>query len=170
MLPPIVARSMGVMPCMLRGVMVPVTPSMRSMFMMFEPITFPMAMPLRPFWAATTLVASSGSDVPPATMVRPTTASLTPSVCATQAAPSTRSTRPWRRWDCISTPPAPWRKAWSSARPWRPVPPFRWGPLSPSSLPVRRPARMKLWWKTDRARQNNHRKSQNPLGKQRVLW
>ena len=43
------------------------------------PITFPMAIPGFFFRAAVTEVASSGSDVPPATSVRPIMESLTPS-------------------------------------------------------------------------------------------
>ena len=51
-------------------------------------------MPLLPFFAATTLVASSGRDVPPATIVSPITASLTPSCCATKVAESTNRLLP----------------------------------------------------------------------------
>ena len=61
------------------------------------PMTLPMAMALCPLRAATTLVASSGSDVPPATMVRPITASLTPSSDATAVAPSTKRLLPTMR-------------------------------------------------------------------------
>ena len=67
------------------------------MFSTLEPSTLPMAMPLLPLRAATTLVASSGSDVPPATMVRPITASLTPNVWATLVAPSTKMFEPTTR-------------------------------------------------------------------------
>ena len=49
----------------------------------FEPITLPMAIADLPLRAATTLVASSGRDVPNATIVRPITASLTPQERAT---------------------------------------------------------------------------------------
>ena len=43
-------------------------------------MTLPMAMSLLPFLADTMLVANSGSEVPPATMVRPITAFDTPRV------------------------------------------------------------------------------------------
>ena len=44
-------------------------PTMRRMFAMLEPMTFPSAIWLRPFLAATMQVASSGSDVPAAMIV-----------------------------------------------------------------------------------------------------
>ena len=53
-----------------------------------------MDMPLLPLRAATTLVASSGSDVPIATTVSPTTASLMPSSVATAVAPPTKRLEP----------------------------------------------------------------------------
>ena len=53
-----------------------------------------MAIDERPFKAATTLVASSGREVPPATMVRPIMASLTPSDFATTEADSTNRLLP----------------------------------------------------------------------------
>lgn len=48
-----------------------------------EPSAFPMAIPLFPLRADTTLVANSGREVPPATIVRPITASDTPRFVAT---------------------------------------------------------------------------------------
>ena len=56
------------------GHMSPVVPRMKRILNTLLPITLPIAMPLLPFLAATTLVASSGIEVPPATMVRPITA------------------------------------------------------------------------------------------------
>ena len=71
-------RSTRPIPCMFMGEITPVTPKISKMLKTFEPNTLPMAMPLLPLRAATALVASSGSDVPPATMVSPITASLMP--------------------------------------------------------------------------------------------
>ncbi len=56
----------------------PVKPRIINILKTLEPNTLPMAMPLSPFFAATALVASSGSEVPPATIVSPITASLIP--------------------------------------------------------------------------------------------
>ena len=68
-------RSVSVMPCNCMGQISPVTPNMPRILNTLDPSTLPMAIPLLPFRAETILVASSGSDVPPATMVSPTTAS-----------------------------------------------------------------------------------------------
>ena len=51
-------------------------------------------MPGFPFRAAVTDVASSGSDVPQATIVRPITASLTPNALAISDAPATKRSPP----------------------------------------------------------------------------
>ena len=82
------------MPCRSIGQMTPVIPRIIRILNTLEPITLPMAIEERPFIAATTLVASSGSDVPPATMVRPIMASLTPSDLATAEADSTKRLLP----------------------------------------------------------------------------
>lgn len=87
-------RSVVVMPFIVIGLMSPVTPKMARMLKTLDPKTLPMAIPLFPFRADTTLVASSGSDVPPATIVSPMTASDTPSCAATCVAPSTKRLLP----------------------------------------------------------------------------
>jgi len=46
------------------GRMKAVTPRISPRFAMFEPITFPSAMPLLPWFAATTPTTSSGAEVP----------------------------------------------------------------------------------------------------------
>ena len=79
-------KSVVVMPCSCIGQTSPVRPNMARMLNTLEPRTLPMAMPLLPFRAETTLVASSGSDVPPATTVRPTMASDTPNEVASWVA------------------------------------------------------------------------------------
>ena len=88
------AKSSMVMPLIFIGEMTPVKPNIAKILNTFEPNTLPIAMPLLPFFAATTLVASSGRDVPPATIVSPITASLTPSCCATKVAESTNRLLP----------------------------------------------------------------------------
>ena len=50
----------------------------KSMLKMFEPITLPKAKSASFFFAATTLVTSSGRDVPTATIVKPIRLSLIP--------------------------------------------------------------------------------------------
>lgn len=55
---------------------------MRKILKIFDPIIFPTARSLFFFMAATTEVASSGNDVPMATMVKLITFSLTPSELA----------------------------------------------------------------------------------------
>ena len=54
-------------------------PATTSRLKMFEPTTLPTAISLAPWIAAVTLTASSGADVPKATMVRPTSKGDTPS-------------------------------------------------------------------------------------------
>ena len=61
---------------------------------MLLPITLPRAMPGLPFTAAVIDVASSGSDVPAATIVKPIMASLTPSPDAIPDAPLTNWSPP----------------------------------------------------------------------------
>ena len=82
------------MPFKSMGQITPVMPRIMRMLKTLLPMTLPMAMAERPFRAATTLVASSGSDVPPATMVSPIMASLTPSDLATWVAASTNRLLP----------------------------------------------------------------------------
>ena len=67
---------------------------MRHMLNMLEPMTLPSASCVLPLIAATIAVASSGSEVPPATMVSPMTASLTFSARATSVAPPTKRLLP----------------------------------------------------------------------------
>ena len=90
-------RSMSVMPPICIGLMVAVSPRIMRMLNTLLPMTLPMAMAERPLRAATTLVASSGSEVPPATMVRPMTLSLTCSWRATDEAESTKRLAPMTR-------------------------------------------------------------------------
>ena len=59
------------------------------MLKMLEPITLPTAMSASLRMAATSEVASSGSDVPTATTVRPMTTWDTPRQVATATAPCT---------------------------------------------------------------------------------
>lgn len=60
------------------GLIITDTPKTNSILNIFEPMTFPMAISVSPFRAATMLVTSSGSDVPIATMVRPMSVSSMP--------------------------------------------------------------------------------------------
>ena len=90
-------RSTDVMPVICMGWMSPVTPRIIRMLNTLDPKTFPIAMPLCPLRAETMLVASSGSEVPPATMVRPMTASLMPSEEANAEALSTKMLLPKMR-------------------------------------------------------------------------
>ena len=85
------------MPWICIGLMTPVRPMTSKMLNTLDPNTFPMAIPLLPLRAATTLVANSGIDVPIATTVRPMTASLTPRAAATFVAPSTNTLLPSTR-------------------------------------------------------------------------
>lgn len=79
-------KSSEVIPDIFMGEIMPVTPKIAKMLNTLEPKTFPIAIPLLPLRAATMLVASSGKEVPPATIVSPITASLTPRYCATAVA------------------------------------------------------------------------------------
>jgi hypothetical protein len=69
-------------------------PMIDSRLNRFEPSTLPSATPPSRFSAAARVVASSGSEVPTATMVSPITASLTPRSRATPTAPSTSRSAP----------------------------------------------------------------------------
>ena len=55
----------------------------------FDPTTFPIAISCSPFRAAITEAASSGKEVPRATIVKPIIKSLTPNSTATPTAPQT---------------------------------------------------------------------------------
>ncbi len=76
------------------GEMVDVIPNTMNMLKILLPITLPTASPGFPLMAATTEVASSGSDVPIATMVSPTTPSLMPAFIAIDEAPATNLSPP----------------------------------------------------------------------------
>ena len=65
-----------------------VTPMTSRMLAMLEPMTLPSAMPAEPFRLAFTDMTSSGSDVPNATIVKPTTSGETPSFVAIYTAAS----------------------------------------------------------------------------------
>ena len=65
------------------------TPRMNVMFMMLLPMALPSDKPLSPFFAATILVTSSGSEVPTETIVSPTSVSDMPHVWAIHVALST---------------------------------------------------------------------------------
>ena len=69
-------------------------PTIPMIFITLEPRTFPTATPPCPLRPATTVTASSGNDVPRATIVRPITASETPNVSAMLVDPSTNSFAP----------------------------------------------------------------------------
>ena len=99
----IIERSNIVIPCSNIGCINPVTPNTARILNILEPITLPIAIPLSPLRAATTLVASSGNDVPPATIVKPIIASDTPNDEATLTAPLTKRLLPKIRHDKPTT-------------------------------------------------------------------
>ena len=70
------------------------TPRMKKILKMFDPIMLPTAMSLFFFTAATTDVASSGKEVPAATIVNPISFSLTPSAVAMSTADVTTNLPP----------------------------------------------------------------------------
>lgn len=76
------------------GVIVADAPRTRNILKILLPTTLPIAMPGFPFRAAATEVASSGREVPQATMVSPMTASLTPNALAISDAPLTKRSPP----------------------------------------------------------------------------
>ena len=55
------------------GLITPDTPKINKILKILDPITLPKAISFSPFFAATALVTSSGSEVPTATTVNPTT-------------------------------------------------------------------------------------------------
>ena len=71
------------------GLMSAVIPNIQKTLKMFDPIAFPIARSVCPWRIADTVVASSGSDVPIATMVRPIILSLNPACVARIIALST---------------------------------------------------------------------------------
>ena len=86
-------KSRLVMPCMFIGVIVALQPNTKNILKRLEPITFPIAISGFFFNAATTEVANSGREVPPATKVKPIIDSLTPSP---RAIPEAQATKNWR--------------------------------------------------------------------------
>lgn len=76
------------------GVMVAEHPNIKNILKRLLPIIFPIAISGFFFMAATTDVASSGSEVPTATIVTPITASLIPIPLAMPIAPFTNSCPP----------------------------------------------------------------------------
>ncbi len=92
--PTIVSISKLVMPPIGRGLMVDAHPNMKNELKMLLPITLPIAMPGFFLNAAVREVASSGNDVPTATIVSPTIDSLTPILKAMPLAPSTKNCPP----------------------------------------------------------------------------
>ena len=64
-------------------------PKINKILKIFEPTAFPNANPLSPFLHATTLVTSSGKDVPIAIIVNPIKFSLNPNILAILHALST---------------------------------------------------------------------------------
>ena len=64
-------------------------PKIKTMLNNEDPIALPTAISASPFLAATTEVTSSGSDVPTATIVKPTNKSLIPNLVAIKDALST---------------------------------------------------------------------------------
>ena len=69
-------------------------PATTSRLNRLEPRTLPTAISLAPWSAAVTLTASSGAEVPNATMVRPTSSGDTPSRRASADAPATNLSAP----------------------------------------------------------------------------
>ena len=89
-----IPKSSVEIPCTGSGVMLALHPNTKKTLNRFDPITFPIAISAFFFIAATTEVASSGNEVPPATKVKPITDSLTPKLRAMPVAPSTNSCPP----------------------------------------------------------------------------
>lgn len=102
-------RSKLVMPVRCNGVMEALHPNTKNTLNKLLPTTLPMAISGFFFKAATMDVASSGSDVPPATNVSPITDSLTPRLRAMPLAPSTKKLPP-----AISAPSPPRYREWIS--------------------------------------------------------
>lgn len=71
------------------GAITEVVPRTKSVLKMFDPTMFPIAMSECFLYAAIPVAASSGSDVPSATIVSPIIDSDNPKFCAIVVAPST---------------------------------------------------------------------------------
>ena len=69
-------------------------PKTNNILNILEPITFPIAISVSPFFTAITEVTSSGSDVPIATIVRPTKLALIPNDVAILVAEFTTKSPP----------------------------------------------------------------------------
>ena len=87
-------RSKLVMPARCNGVMEALHPKTKKILKRLLPITFPMAISGFFFKAATIDVANSGSDVPPATKVKPMIDSLIPKLRAMLVVPSINHSPP----------------------------------------------------------------------------
>lgn len=74
-----------------------VAPATSIRFTIFEPTTFPMAMPFIPFNAEVRLTASSGRLVPNATIVSPITMEGIWKILAIPELPSTKKSAPFTR-------------------------------------------------------------------------
>ena len=70
------------------------TPNTTRMFIIFEPIIFPIAKLASPLFMATKVVANSGKDVPIATIVIPIMIGGIPKISANPTAPSTKKCEP----------------------------------------------------------------------------
>ena len=81
-------------PVNLNGKTVPVTPRIRRMLKIFDPNIAPSAIPHLPLMPDIIKVATSGRDVPSATMVRPITSSDIPRSSARVVAPWTNRLEP----------------------------------------------------------------------------
>ena len=77
------------------GWIIAANPSTSNILNIFEPITFPIAISVSPFLTAITEVTNSGSDVPIATIVRPTKLALIPKEVAILDAESTTKSPPY---------------------------------------------------------------------------
>ena len=89
-----IPKSSEEMPCTGIAVMLALQPNTKNTLKRLEPITLPTAISGFFFRAATTEVANSGSEVPPATKVKPMTDSLIPKLRAMPEAPSTKHCPP----------------------------------------------------------------------------
>ena len=83
------------------GLIAAATPKIKRMLNTLDPTTFPTAISSSFFLAAASDVASSGSEVPHATMVSPIRVSDTPKNPAKSTAPSTTQSPP----NCTATAP-----------------------------------------------------------------
>ena len=79
------------------GLIAAAQPATSIRFTIFEPTTFPMAIPSTPWIAEVTLTASSGRLVPNETIVRPMTIEGMWNAFAIAEAPSTKKSAPFTR-------------------------------------------------------------------------